>query len=137
MRLHPFGMTGMDLSGASDRRPSLARARFCVWKPQCDRDGSVLRQRVSGAVALLSVAADRRLTNAFSKKLTNLKMAYALHFAFYNFSPDSQNKRTRDNSMKFSGGCYGSKGGRCRSYCGVGVASHAMLLTRVRIFPNS
>jgi IS1 family transposase len=26
-----------------------------------------------------------RLTNAFSKKLTNLKMAVALHFAYYNF----------------------------------------------------
>jgi hypothetical protein len=45
----------------------------------------VLRQHVSGAVALLTVAADRRLTNAFSKKLTNLKTACALHFAFYNF----------------------------------------------------
>jgi hypothetical protein len=54
----------------------------------------VLRQHVSGAVALLSVAADRRLTNAFSKKLRNLKTACALHFAFYNFFPDSQNKRT-------------------------------------------
>ena len=26
-----------------------------------------------------------RLTNAFSKKLDNLKAAVALHFAFYNF----------------------------------------------------
>jgi hypothetical protein len=26
-----------------------------------------------------------RLTNAFSKKLENLKAAYALHFAHYNF----------------------------------------------------
>jgi hypothetical protein len=26
-----------------------------------------------------------RLTNAFSKKLANLKAALALHFAFYNF----------------------------------------------------
>jgi len=26
-----------------------------------------------------------RLTNAFSKKWANLKSAYALHFAFYNF----------------------------------------------------
>jgi hypothetical protein len=26
-----------------------------------------------------------RLTNAFSKKWENLKAAYALHFAFYNF----------------------------------------------------
>jgi hypothetical protein len=28
---------------------------------------------------------DRRLTNAFSKKLANLKAAVALHFAYYNF----------------------------------------------------
>lgn len=26
-----------------------------------------------------------RLTNAFSKKWANLKAAYALHFAYYNF----------------------------------------------------
>src|SRR5208282_4701331 len=32
----------------------------------------------------------RRLTNAFSKKLDNLKAAVALHFAYYNFLPRPQ-----------------------------------------------
>ena len=50
-----------------------------------------------------------RLTNAFSKKLRNLKAAAALHFCFYNLLPGSQQHQcdarngSRDHRSRLDG----------------------------------
>jgi len=50
--------------------------------PSCISTSYVERQNLTMRMAMRRFT---RLTNAFSKKLTNLKAACALHFAHYNF----------------------------------------------------
>ena len=51
-----------------------------------------------------------RLTNAFSKKLTNLKVACALHFAYYNFCRvQFQPSRNPGNASGLNRSCLGTE----------------------------
>jgi len=66
--------------------------------PRKQNDLRALRNLISNAHDLLSTttlpdARFTRLSNAFSKKLDNLKAAGALHFAYYNFCSVHQTLR--------------------------------------------
>jgi IS1 family transposase len=81
-----FGNYSMDTPEARYSPPGIAEVISRVMEGRPDEDrictSHVERQNLTMRMAMRRFT---RLTNAFSKKLTNLKAACALHFAHYNF----------------------------------------------------
>src|SRR5205814_1883899 len=59
-------------------------SRICAGTPDLDRISTSYVER-QNLTMRMQMRRFTRLTNAFSKKLENLKAAIALHFAHYNF----------------------------------------------------
>ena len=72
------------MRGTTPARITEVISKVCFGDPDPEHISSSLVER-HNLTTRMAIRRFTRLTNAFSKKLANLKAACALHFAYYNF----------------------------------------------------